>query len=95
MSIQIWSRIEHAVNRRDGLNSEVRLITRFYGRPKKMTIVHYRFIDECMAEDDELAATNVQSLLLEKFPTLNVSLNTIKRARMELSGQQRRQGIAH
>ena len=31
MSTQIWSRVEHALNRRDALNSEVRLITRFYG----------------------------------------------------------------
>ena len=31
VSTQIWSREEHALNRRDALNNEVRLITRFYG----------------------------------------------------------------
>ena len=37
-----------------------------------------------MADDDELAAAKVRSLLLEKYPTLDVSLSTVKRARMEL-----------
>ena len=51
---------------------------------KKLTDEHYRFINERMAEDDELTAAKVLSLLQEKFPTLNVSLSTVKRARMEL-----------
>ena len=37
-----------------------------------------------MADDDELTAAKVCSLLLEKYPTLDVSLSTVKRARMEL-----------
>ena len=51
---------------------------------KKLKDEQYRFIDECMAEDDELTAAKMLSLLLEKFPTLNVSVSTVKRARMEL-----------
>ena len=51
---------------------------------KKLTDEHYTFIDECMAEDDELTTMKVQSSLPEKFPTLNVSLSTVKRAQMEL-----------
>ena len=43
---------------------------------KKLTDEHYRFINERMAEDDELTAAKVLSLLQEKFPTLNVSLST-------------------
>ena len=37
-----------------------------------------------MAENDKFTAAKVKELLVEKFPTLDVSLSTIKRARMEL-----------
>ena len=52
--------------------------------PRKLDIQHYRFIDDCMVEDDELTATKLRDKLLERFATLNVSVNTVKRARMEL-----------
>ena len=52
--------------------------------PKKLSNAHYRFIDDCMAEDDELTATKLHAMLKEKFPTLNVSVSTVKRSRMEL-----------
>ena len=52
--------------------------------PKKLKDEHYRFIDECMATDDELTATNLLAMLKEKYPSLNVSESTVKRARVEL-----------
>ena len=52
--------------------------------PRKLDNQHYRFIDDCMGEDDELTATKLRDKLLERFPTLNVSVSTVKRARMEL-----------
>ena len=51
---------------------------------RKLKDKHYRFIDECMANDDELTATKVHAMLKEKYPLLNVSESTVKRARMEL-----------
>ena len=35
--------------------------------PRKLTDEHYRFIDECMADDDELTATKVQEMLKEEY----------------------------
>ena len=52
--------------------------------PKKLKDEHYRFIDECMADDDELTATKVHAMLKEKYPALIVSVSTVKRAHMEL-----------
>ena len=48
-------------------------------RKKLLNDEHYRFIDNALAEDDELK-------LVEKYPELssNVSLSTVKRARYEL-----------
>jgi len=51
--------------------------------PRKLTDEHYQFLDECM-ENDELTATKLQAILKEKYPLLNVSVSTVKRARMEL-----------
>ena len=48
--------------------------------PRKLDNQHYRFIDDCMAEDDELIVTKLCDKLLERFPTLNMSVNTVKRA---------------
>ena len=36
-----------------------------------------------MANDDELTVTKLHVKLLETFPTLNMSVSTVKRARME------------
>ena len=52
--------------------------------PKKLKDEHYRFIDECMADDDELTATQVHAMLKEKYLALIVSVSTVKRACMEL-----------
>ena len=45
---------------------------------------HYCFIDDCMASDDELTAKKLRDKLLERFPSLNMSLSTVKRVRTEL-----------
>ena len=37
-----------------------------------------------MADDDELTATKLQAILKEKYPSLNVSVSAVKRARVEL-----------
>ena len=42
-----------------------------------------KVIDEMMEADDELTSTKLRSQLVEKYPTLKVSLNTIKRVRRE------------
>ena len=52
--------------------------------PRKLGDEHYRFIDDCMASDDELTAKKLRDKLLETFPGLNVSVSMVKRARMEL-----------
>ena len=36
-----------------------------------------------MANDDELTATKLHAVLKEKYPPLNVSVSTVKRARRE------------
>ena len=52
--------------------------------PKKLTDAHYVFIDNALESDDELTTRKLHHLLVEKFPDLNVSHSTIKRARREL-----------
>jgi len=52
--------------------------------PRKLTDEHYRFLDECMADNDELTATKLLAILKEKYPSLNVSVSAVKRARVEL-----------
>ena len=51
---------------------------------KKLTDDHYRFIDDRMAENDELTAANLYALLIERYPELSVSVSTVKAARMHL-----------
>ena len=34
---------------------------------RKLTDEHYRFLDECMANDDELTATKLQAILKESI----------------------------
>lgn len=53
-------------------------------RPKKLKNEHYRFIDEKMAENDELTARELLSKLQEEFPEVSVSISTVKRAKREL-----------
>ena len=52
--------------------------------PRKLTDEHYHFIDDCMADDDELTVTKLQAMLKERYPSLDVNVSMIKRACMEL-----------
>ena len=52
--------------------------------PRKLEDQDYRFIDDCMADDDQLTVMRLRTKLLERFPTINVRVNTVKRALMEL-----------
>ena len=49
--------------------------------PKKLTDAHYVFIDNALQKDDELTTRKLHHLLVEKFPNLDVSHSTVKRAR--------------
>lgn len=52
--------------------------------PRKLQGNHYRFIDNAMADNDELSISKLHSILMEEFPDLSVSQSTVKRARREL-----------
>ena len=52
--------------------------------PKKLKEDHYRFIDQAMAENDELSISRLHQKLVAEFPALMVSQSTVKRARREL-----------
>ena len=54
------------------------------GRPRSVTEDMYRFIDEAMAEDDELTARKLLSKMIDKFGPLDISERTVARARQEL-----------
>ena len=54
------------------------------GTRKKLTVEHYCFIDEILNQDDETTCVQLRSLLHERFPDINVSLSTVKRARKDL-----------
>ena len=53
-------------------------------RPRILQEEHYRFIDDMMAENMDLTERQLFALFEEKFTTDDVSLSTIKRARLEL-----------
>ena len=53
-------------------------------RPRRLSPEMCDFLDHSLTENDELTARNAHSLLLEKWPHLEVSLPTIKRVRKEL-----------
>ena len=60
------------------------LLDRTRGRaPKILQGEHYKFIDEALT-DDELTIRQLRTLLTKKFPTLTLSLSTVKRARRDL-----------
>ena len=48
-------------------------------RPRKLSDEMIAFLNQAMAEDDELTARRARCLLAEKWSTLQVSLPTIKR----------------
>ena len=52
--------------------------------PKKLTDVHYSFIDKALQKDDELTTAKLYDQLLESFPDVVVTKSTLKRARREL-----------
>ena len=56
------------------------------GCPKTIPETYYRFIDEKMAENDELTASDLMELLVDKFGRFecSYSLRTIARVRLEL-----------
>jgi len=53
-------------------------------RPRKLTNEMRAFLSQTLTRDDEVTARRARHLLLEKWPTLDVSLPTIKRNRKEL-----------
>ena len=57
---------------------------RIMPRPRKLDHEHLKFIDECMASNNELSITRLHHLVRDQFPSLSVSQSTVKRARREL-----------
>jgi hypothetical protein len=53
-------------------------------RPRILQEEHYRFIDNTMAENMDLTARQLYCLFKQNFSTIEVSISTIKRARLEL-----------
>ena len=53
-------------------------------RPKLLSEEHIRFIDEAMANDDELTSTQLYKKLLESYPESRASCSTVVRARRDL-----------
>ena len=52
--------------------------------PRKLQDEHYRFIDDTMAENDELTSLQLYNMFEEKYPEVSISISTIKQARREL-----------
>ena len=50
----------------------------------KLSLDQIKFIDNAMAENDELTGRQMRELLHEKWPNLDVSISTIKRARQNI-----------
>ena len=53
-------------------------------QPRKLEEIHYRFIDDEMAINSNLTSRQLHAIFSEKFPSVDVSLSTIKRSRFEL-----------
>lgn len=53
-------------------------------RPRKLNDEMMAFMNHAMSENDELTATRARSLLVERWPALQVSLPTVKRVRKNL-----------
>lgn len=54
------------------------------GLPRKLKEEQYLYIDNAMADNDELTARQLRTLLEDRWPETKVSLTTIKRARRDL-----------
>ena len=53
--------------------------------PKKLLADQVLFIDDTLADNDELTARNLCDLLQDRWPEINMSLSTIKRTQKDLS----------
>ena len=53
-------------------------------RSSKVFECHYRYIDDVMTEDNELTSRQLFALFSTKYPDVQVSISTIKRARQHL-----------
>jgi transposase len=53
-------------------------------RSRRLSAEHYRHIDELMAENTDLTSRQLFSALKEAYPTVEMSLSTVKRARRYL-----------
>ena len=53
-------------------------------KPTILTRQHYEFIDDVMSKNDELTTHNLWVKLKENFPSLQLSLSTVRRARKDL-----------
>ena len=53
-------------------------------RPRKLTQAMVNKLNEALSDNNELTARQARNLLTEKWPSLRVSLPTIKRIRKEL-----------
>ena len=53
-------------------------------RPRKLTREMMAMLNQLLSENDELTSRRIRSSLLEKWPSLQVSVPTIKRARREI-----------
>ena len=53
-------------------------------RPRKLSREMMVFLNKALSENDELTARQARCLLVEKWPTVQVSLPTIKRVRQQI-----------
>ena len=53
-------------------------------RPRILNDQHYKAIDNALRNNDELTTRQLHSLLTHEWPSLSVSLSTVKRARHDL-----------
>lgn len=53
-------------------------------RTRKITDEMAAIIDEALSNNDELTAREIRSILVERYPDLNVTLSTVKRVRNKI-----------
>ena len=53
-------------------------------RPKLLNFEQYSFIDKAMAENDEPTVNHLHDMLMNTYPNLQMSKNTVKKARRDL-----------
>jgi hypothetical protein len=52
--------------------------------PKILNDDHYRYIDEALAENDELTSRQLRAMLISKYSELSISISAVERARCGL-----------